>query len=204
MCCRHTLSSRRICLCSALHSPLCQWSRCWIKRLKSSKRYEPPPLFSMQVPFVCYNSSLPPAPPAILPHPVPVPHYFPHFFPQSSAPCSNVSIPLTPVSPWFHGSIFHLLLLSSSPWLYTIHFFLPVFFFSPSLTGQRRTAPTNVTWLSPQVPRTGTVLGIHKKCLPQKLSLALANPAMNTLLRGSRISWWILTRKAQPSHDSLV
>lgn len=135
---------------------------------------KPLPLFSIQAPFASYNSSLPPAPPATLPHPVPVPHYFPQLFPWSSAPCSEVSIPLAPVSPWFHFSSSALVFLTLS--LYH-PLFSPCIFFSPSLTGQRHRTPTNVTWLSPLVPRTGTVPGIHKKCLPQRLSLALADPA---------------------------
>lgn len=145
---------------------------------------KPPPLFSIQAPFACYNSSLPPAPPAILPHPVPVPHYFPQFFPWSSAPCSNVSIPLTPVLPWFHGSIFHLLFVSSSLYLYH-PLFSPCYFFL-SFFDRTKMQSTNKCHLAlnhREVP------GTHKKCLPQTV-LGSCKPykrlSRNTLLRGSR------------------
>lgn len=130
---------------------------------------KPSPLFSIQAPFARNNSSLPRACPAALPHPAPVPHYFPQLFLCLMCPShSGLSCP---------GSMFPFFICSCLP-----H---PVFipstsfslcFFSPSLTGQRLRAPTNGTWLSPLLPRTGTVPGIHKKCLSQR-SLALANPA---------------------------
>lgn len=149
---------------------------------------KPLPLLSIQAPFACYNSSLPPAPPTILLHPVPVPHYFPQFFPRSSAPRSNVSLPLTPVSPWFHVSIFHLLLLSSSPCLYTILFFLLVFFL-PFLdrTKMQSTNKCHLAlttgakdwdspWHSQEMCVSKTLLGSCKPCKRLNMNTFLRDP----------------------------
>lgn len=97
-------------------------------------------------------------PPAIHLHSAPAPHYFPQFF-SLVILCSSVHI---------HSAHSCLALFphhlspssASSPCIFAIHI---LYFSFPSLTGLRDRAPTNVTWLSALVPRTGAVPGIHKK-----------------------------------------
>ena len=130
----------------------------------TEKDPKPLSLFSIQAPFACHCSFLPPPPPAIPLHPTPVPHCTPQFFPWSSVLCSSIYI----YSTCSCLALFPRRLSPSSTLAFlTLSLYHPLFFslyfFFLSLAGHRHRAPTNVTRLSPLVPRTGAVPGIHKK-----------------------------------------
>lgn len=205
MCCRHTPSSSWICLGSALHSPLCQWSSWWIRRLKRSKRYKTSTPVQYLSSFCVFHLFPPSCPSSYSPSSFPVPHYFPQFLPCSSVPClmcpfhSLLSCPGSMVPFFiFCSCLPHSVFIPST--YFSLYFFLP-FFDRTKMQSTNKCHLALTTgakdwdspWHSQEMSASKTVLGSCKPC--KRLS-------MNTLLRGSRGCKlakfrWILTRKAQ-------